>query len=98
VNLPAEAEARIVEQATYLQEALTVLSETQSLDEETYRTDRKQRAIVERECQTAIEACIDIAGVLLTASAASMPETNAGRRWSSTPTTSLMLCWPKTPT
>jgi len=45
----------------------------------TYRADREQRAIVEREFQTAIEACIDIAGLLLRGLGRPVPETYAKR-------------------
>jgi uncharacterized protein YutE (UPF0331/DUF86 family) len=79
VKVPDETEARILDKTAYIQEAVTVLSRKQSLDERTYRTDREERAIVEREFQTAIEACIDIAGLLIGASDASRPETNKER-------------------
>jgi len=58
-----DIEARILEKAGHVEDAVSVLAEKQELDPETYRTDREQRAIVEREFQTAIEACIDIAGL-----------------------------------
>jgi len=79
VTVPDDIETRILDKAEHLEEAVTVLSEKQSLDRETYRTDREQRAIVEREFQTAIEACIDIAGLLLRAADEPMPETYAKR-------------------
>ena len=79
MTVPDEVESRIVDKAEYVEGALTVLSQKQDLDEETYTTNREQRAIVEREFQTAIEACIDIAGLILRAEDAGMPETNAGR-------------------
>ena len=56
-----------------------VLARKQSLDAETYRIDREQRAIVEWEFQTAIQACIDGAGLLNAASDEAMPETNVER-------------------
>lgn len=79
MKLSAEDEARILDTAEYVEAALVVLSEKRALDEATYRDDRQERAIVEREFQTAIEACIDIAGILIAASDEPMPETNAGR-------------------
>jgi len=79
VTVPDEIEARIIDKAAYVEEAVTILSEKQSLDRTTYQSDREQRAIVEREFQTAIEACIDIAGLLLRTVDAPMPETYAGR-------------------
>ena len=74
-----EDEARILQKAEYVQEAVSVLARKQSLDENTYRHSREQRAIVEREFQTAIEACLDIAGILITSVDAPIAETNAGR-------------------
>jgi len=72
-----ETETRIVEKAEYIEEAVTVLSRKQHLDRETYLADREQRAVVEREFQTAIEACIDIAQLLIAARDAAVPATNA---------------------
>ena len=74
-----EDETRILEKATHIEASLTVLSRKQSLDEDVYCSDREQRAIVEREFHTTIEACIDIAGILIAASDKPMPKTNAGR-------------------
>jgi len=79
VNPSEEAERRIIEKAEYVEDALVVLARKQSLDESAYRENREQRAIVEREFQTAIEACIDIAGILIRSTDESMPKTNAGR-------------------
>jgi len=77
--LSATDEERIIEKAVYVQEAVAVLSRKQSIPFESYRDSREQRAIVEREFQTAIEACLDIAGIILTAIGEPMPKTNAGR-------------------
>lgn len=79
MTVPDDIEARILEKAEYVEEAITVLAEKQSLDRATYRDSREQQAIVEREFQTAIEACIDIAGLLLRALDETMPETYAKR-------------------
>lgn len=79
MTVPAEIEARILDKAEYVEEALTILSEKRALDRETYQESREQQAIVEREFQTAIEACIDIAGLLLRAMEETMPETYAQR-------------------
>ena len=68
---------RIVDRVEYVTEAVALLSRKQSLDREQYLADREQQAIVEREFQTAIEACIDIAELLIVGSDAEMPETNA---------------------
>jgi uncharacterized protein YutE (UPF0331/DUF86 family) len=45
---------------------VTISAETEEriLDEAEYLADREQRSIVEREFQTAIEACLDIASLL----------------------------------
>ncbi|WP_340098252.1 type VII toxin-antitoxin system HepT family RNase toxin [Salinibaculum salinum] len=79
MTVPDDVEARIVDKTEHVEKAVTVLSRKQSLDIETYASDREQRAIVEREFQTAIEACIDIAALMLRALDASIPETNAGQ-------------------
>jgi uncharacterized protein YutE (UPF0331/DUF86 family) len=71
-------EARILDKATYVRDAVTVLADKRdSLSYEAYRGDREQRDIVEREFETAIEACIDIGELLLRADGADVPETNA---------------------
>ena len=75
--IDAETEPRIVDRAEYIDEAVSVLARKQSLDRETYLDDREQRAVVEREFQTAIEACLDIAELLLTATGSDVPATNA---------------------
>lgn len=79
MTIPADIEARILDKAEYVEEALTILSEKQALDRTTYQENREQQAIVEREFQTAIEACIDIAGLLIRALDETMPETYAER-------------------
>ncbi|MFO7833919.1 MAG: DUF86 domain-containing protein [Halohasta sp.] len=56
---------------------MTVLSRKLSLDLSDYLTDREQQAIVEREFQTALEACIDIAELLLKSLSGTVPEANA---------------------
>ena len=77
MNVSEETENRILEKAEYVEEAVTVLAQKQSLDKESYRTDREERAIVEREFQTAIEACIDIAKLLIAETEREIPDTNA---------------------
>lgn len=79
MNISDEDEARILEKATYIEESLEILTEKQSLNKDVYRSNREQRAIVEREFQTTIEACLDIAGICIAATETPMPETNAGR-------------------
>ncbi|WP_312911774.1 type VII toxin-antitoxin system HepT family RNase toxin [Natronosalvus caseinilyticus] len=79
MNVSPQDEIRILEKAAYIEEAVTVLARKQSLDAKAYQDDREERAIVEREFQTTIEACIDIAGILIVAADAPMPETYAGR-------------------
>lgn len=71
-------ERRIVEKAAYVGEAVTLLAEKRdSLSFDEYRADREQRDIVEREFETAIEACIDIGKMMLRTDDADVPETNA---------------------
>ncbi|MFP9062517.1 type VII toxin-antitoxin system HepT family RNase toxin [Natrialbaceae archaeon A-chndr2] len=79
MNVSSRDEIRILEKAAYIEEALTVLARKQALDAETCQNNREERAIVEREFQTAIEACLDIAGILIVGADAPMPETYAGR-------------------
>ena len=72
-------ERRILDKAEYVREAVTVLAKQRDdLSFEEYRSDRHRRDIVEREFETAIEACIDIGKLLLRANDADVPETNAG--------------------
>lgn len=75
--IDAETETRLVDKVEYIDEAVSVLARKQSLNRETYLDDREQRAVVEREFQTAIEACLDIAELLLTATGSDVPATNA---------------------
>ncbi|WP_203227895.1 MULTISPECIES: HepT-like ribonuclease domain-containing protein [Haloferacaceae] len=58
-------------------EATRVLARKRSLEREEYLADREQQAIVEREFQVAIEACIDIAELLIRDSTEEMSPTNA---------------------
>lgn len=72
-------ERRVLEKAAYVREAVAVLAaKRDNLTFEDYRTDREQRDIVEREFETAIEACIDIGKMLLRSQGAEVPDTNAG--------------------
>lgn len=77
MSLDDETESRIVKKVEYIEEAVTVLSGKQSLALAAYLADREQQAIVEREFQTALEACIDIAELLLKSVSGTVPETNA---------------------
>lgn len=70
---------RVVEKAEYVRDAVEVLStKRDSLTLEAYRSRREQRDIVEREFQTAIEACIDIGEMVLRSNGYTVPDTNAG--------------------
>lgn len=72
-------ERRILDRASYVRDAVAVLAEKrESVSFEAYRSDREQRDVVEREFETAIEACIDIGELLLRGAGADVPETNAG--------------------
>jgi len=76
MSLDDETESSIVQRVGYIEQAVTVLSRKQSLALSDYLADREQRAIVEREFQTALEACIDISELLLKSLSAEIPETN----------------------
>ena len=56
---------RIVDKVEFVADATGLLARKQSLEREEYLADREQQAIVEREFQVAIEACIDIAELLI---------------------------------
>jgi len=69
---------RIVQKASYVRDAVEVLaSKRDSLTFEEYRDRRQERDVVEREFQTAIEACIDIGEMLLRSHGGAVPDTNA---------------------
>lgn len=63
----------------FVNEAVQMLASTQSLAESDYLEDPELQAVVERNFHTAIEACIDIAELLIVASSREMPERNADR-------------------
>jgi uncharacterized protein YutE (UPF0331/DUF86 family) len=68
---------RITEKASYVGGAVEVLAEKRdSLSLAEYHDSREDRAVVERELQTAIEACIDIGEMLLRSRGTPVPETN----------------------
>lgn len=70
--------ARVLEKAAFVASAVEILAEKRdSLSFDTYREDREQRDVVEREFQTAIEACIDIGTMLLVERDEEVPETKA---------------------
>lgn len=59
-------ERRIIEKAEYVGDAVKIpVRKRESLSFEEYRTQREQRDVVEREFETAIEACIDIGKMIL---------------------------------
>lgn len=69
---------RILWKAEYVGEAIAVLAEKRdSLSFEEYAERREARDVVEREFQTAIEACLDIGRMVLEARDCETPETNA---------------------
>lgn len=71
-------EDRILDKADYVREAVTLLAEKRdALTFEQYRASREDRDVVEREFETAIEACIDIGKMLLRDHDIEVPETNA---------------------
>lgn len=75
--MDGRTERRILEKAQYVGDAVTVLARKRdSLAFDEYASRREQRDVVEREFQTAIEACIDIGQMVLKAEASDVPETN----------------------
>lgn len=73
-----ETSSRILDKATYVRDAVTMLAEKRdALTLAEYQSDREQRDVVEREFQTAIEACIDIGEMLLVSREEPIPDTNA---------------------
>ena len=69
---------RILEKAEYVSEAVSALTEKRdSLSFEEYAERCEARDVVEREFQTAIEACLDIGRMVLEACDRELPETNA---------------------
>lgn len=77
MTVDEETEIRILDKAEHIEQAVTFLRQKQTLDRETYLSDWEQQAIVERTFQTAIEACLDIAELLLKQLNETMPPTNA---------------------
>lgn len=74
-----ETAERVVEKAEYVRDCLEVLAEKRSLDRDVYFADRDAQDVVERRFETAIQACIDIAGLLLKAEGETVPEVYADR-------------------
>lgn len=71
-------EQQILEKARYVREALDILDDVRdSTSFADYCEDRPTRDVVERELQTAIEACIDIGQMYLAGHGASVPDENA---------------------
>jgi len=69
---------RVLEKAEYVGEAVQILADKRdTLSFDDYAAQREQKDVVEREFQTAIEACIDIGEMVLRSETGSVPETNA---------------------
>ena len=77
MTVDGEIAARILDKAEHVDESVGFLSQKQELDREAYLSDWEQQAIVERTFQTAIEACLDIAELLIKTSNGTVPPTNA---------------------
>lgn len=69
---------RVVRKVEYIEEALGVLTEKQSLGPDEYVDSRDVKDVVERRLETVSQACIDIARVLLSALGVQQAESNAG--------------------
>ena len=79
MTVDEETETRILDKAEHVEQSVTFLSQKQGLDRQEYLSDWEQQAIVERTFQTAIEACIDIAELLIKDSDRPVPSANAER-------------------
>jgi len=77
VTVDGETVARILDKAEHVEQSVTFLSQKQELDRQEFLSDWEQQAIVERTFQTAIEACLDIAELLIKTSNKTVPPTNA---------------------
>ena len=77
MTVDGETAARILDKTEYVEQSVTFLSQKQDLDRNEYLSDWEQQAIVKRTFQTAIEACLDIAELLIKASNETVPSTNA---------------------
>ena len=77
MTVDGDIEARILDKAEHVEQSVTFLSQKQALDRQEYLSDWEQQAIVERTFQTAIEACLDVAELLIKDSDKSVPSTNA---------------------
>lgn len=76
--MDGRVERRILQKAAYVRDAIEVLaSKRDTLSFEDYRSEREERDVVEREFETAIEACIDIGEMLLVDGESPVPSTNA---------------------
>lgn len=74
-----ETADRIVSKAEFVQRCVDDLSQYQSLSKAEYLDDPDVQAIVERRFETAIQACIDISGMILRADAGTVPEAYSDR-------------------
>ena len=77
MTVDEETEARILDKAEHVEQSVTFLTQKQALDRQEYLSDWEQQAIVERTFQTAIEACIDVAELLVKDSNEAVPSANA---------------------
>lgn len=69
---------RVVRKVEYIEEALGVLTEKQSLGPDEYADSRDVKDVVERRLETVTQAWIDIARVILSALGIRQAESNAG--------------------
>lgn len=77
MTVDGETEARILDKVEHVERSVRFLSRKRTLDREAYLSDWEQQAIVERMFQTAIEACLDIAELLIKSSKETVPSANA---------------------
>lgn len=74
-----ETVERIIEKTEYVRDCLEVLTEERPSDEKAYFGDSRTRDIVERRFETAIQACIDIASMILNAENKPVPKVYSDR-------------------
>lgn len=77
MTIDEETQARILDKVEYIEGVVERLSQKQDIERNEYLNDWEQQAVVERAFQTAIEACLDIAELLLKELGEGIPPTNA---------------------
>ncbi|MCH7660073.1 MAG: DUF86 domain-containing protein [Euryarchaeota archaeon] len=74
-----ETAERIIEKADFVKECVAILADYQPMGREEYIADQTARDVVERRFVKAIQACIDIAGMILRDEGNAVPDSSAER-------------------